>query len=158
MARGPDEDERLMLPERSVARGTKVFIQELALYLHASSATLRQTARRWGILHSVTRGPCVPPIDYVTEQGALRLIVATRAKQGGLYQKGEQFHEWRLRETLWTRAYKAKKRAKRKAEQVALVTRSQIALAIPQAGTEDDSRGVCEAGGIGIAETPAVST
>lgn len=158
MARQPAEDERLLLPAGSVTRGTRVFLKELSDYLHHPIGQLRRMAKRRGILKSSTIRLPDRRVEWVTEQGALRLITWARAKQGHAYHSGHKFHEEATRIAAAMFHVQQRNRAKRKAERAALKVQAALALAIPPAGTEDDSRGVCEAGGIGIAETPAVST
>lgn len=158
MAHRPAEVSRAILPARTATWGTRVFLKDLAEYLHERTSKLCVRARGWGILHRIGLGSGRASEYWVTEQGALRLIAHFRALQGAEYMAGRQFHEVKAKNAARMKVEHARQRAQRKAERAALNVRTHLCIAIPPAGTEDDSRGVCEAGGIEIAETPAVSS
>lgn len=141
MARQPDRDERLLVPACSGERGERVYVRELAQYLHHRSGVLMKFARQRGILHWASRGACFPPVPWVTVDGAKRLIAFVRTLQGAKYHSGIDFHRHQEMMAAAQLRCQARKRARAEAEQNALNTRAHLCIAFPRADTEDESRG-----------------
>jgi hypothetical protein len=147
MARRPELDEPFQCHIGAATRGTRVFVRELAKYLHHNPGAVRRYANRHGFLYWVRQGPNRPPLPYVTEAGAMRIIAYFRALQGGMYLKGYKFHENRQR----IAEYAARKAAACRARASLLAHMGAMAptnggstphdpLAIPPAGTEDEAQ------------------
>jgi hypothetical protein len=92
----PAADERLVVPESSGRTTERVFIVELAQYLHHRVGVVRRFARRHGLLRS-QRLANRRLVDWVSPYGAQRIIAYVRAIQGCAYLQGHQFHELRER-------------------------------------------------------------
>lgn len=125
MTRQPVWDERIVVPARSVGNRNRVYLKELAQYLHQQTGRLRKFARR----HEMLRGPRMA--EWVSEYAAMRLIAYVRRMQGAIYETGESFHEVRAREARWQRQKQARKRAERT---ISLANSSAGTEAEPQAG------------------------
>ena len=91
------DDERLVLPERSVLRGERIYIRELTEFLGYKGGIVRRFAKRSGLIKRVSVGATRAPAEYVTVYGAMRVIAYIRALQGDMYNKGRMFHEERER-------------------------------------------------------------
>lgn len=90
------EDERIVVPARSVATEERIYLKELAKFLHHRSGVLRQFAKKRALLHTVSLGSSKGAAEYLTPYGAMRVIAYIRALQGAEYQRGKDFH--RIRE------------------------------------------------------------
>jgi len=125
------------MPEDRRPSKERIYLKELAWYLHHSLTTIRAFAKRHGWLRttlSMTHGR----VAYVSPYAAQRIIAYIRAVQGDEYLQGRQFHEVRARE----------------AELLCQRRRAKKALAISRAGAED--RASEAPANIGIAETAVV--
>ena len=138
MAQGPVEDERLVLPERSATDRDRVFLVELVPYLHEPALAVHRLAKKLGVLRYLSFGSGYSPRAYVSAWGALRIIAIFRAQQGKLYLEGKDFHALRTRAAEVDRSRKAKRKQSRKAAAEALNIQSNLCIAIPRAGTEDE--------------------
>lgn len=141
MTRRPERDEPLALDLGAARRGGRVYLRELAAYLHHKPRDLRIFANNQGILYWQGRGAGRASVPYVSEQGAMRIIAHIRAIQGAEYLEGRPFHELRLAAAAYMTRAKARKLEKLKEENQALEAKCRLLLAIPRAGTEDESRG-----------------
>ena len=141
MTRRPERDEPLALDLGAATRGGRVYLRELAAYLHHKVRELRVFANNQGILYWQGRGAGRSSVPYVSEQGAMRIIAHVRAIQGAEYLEGKPFHELRLAAAAQMARSNARKREILKQENQALEAKSRLLLAIPRAGTEDESRG-----------------
>lgn len=113
MARQPDGDERLVAQSCSVVTtGDRVYVKELAEYLGHPLVLVRRYLRQRRLMHKVSRGSSYPPIAYVTEATALRVIAHFRAIQGEQYLQGKDFHARLERERAARRRLYARLRAK----------------------------------------------
>lgn len=91
----PVGDERLVVPPRSPLRKERIYLGDLAKYLHHNPGTLIRVAKRQGWLRK-TGGSCIlGNVRYVSEYAAQRLIAYIRALQGAMYHQGCNFHEHR---------------------------------------------------------------
>jgi hypothetical protein len=89
----PADDERLVVPEPGRYTGEKIFLTELAAYLHHRSGDLMDFARKHGFLKRIwARGAAV---YWVHPYGAQRIISYIRALQGDHYLQGNDFHKER---------------------------------------------------------------
>jgi hypothetical protein len=126
----PAADERLVVPEPGARSTERVFVVELAHYLHHRVGVVRRFAKRNGLLRS-QRLANRRLVHWVSPYGAMRIIAYVRAIQGDSYLQGRQFHE--LRES-WA---------------------AQKRLAISRAEADDErQRSACETS---VAETAVVS-
>lgn len=57
-------------------------MHELARHLGERIRTVQVFAREHGLLHRKSRGSSRPPVFYVTEEAAMRIIAVFRSKQG----------------------------------------------------------------------------
>jgi hypothetical protein len=126
---------------------------ELARYLDHDQRYVRAYARRLGLLRFASGRSGFNGAFYLTPEGAQRVMAHIRAVQGKEYLRGKDYHAEKERHMQSVNAWRAKK----KAEQAALLARSQFAIAFPRAGTEDESREE-RAGRVDIAETAVVSS
>jgi len=136
MARGPSSDERSVLPSRETGwRGERVFLRELADYLHHDYVALWKFARHRGLLRHAyrLRGRRAYWVSVAT---AARLILFARALQGTKDLGGIDHHHRMER----IRANKRRAKARLKAEQLKL-NNQHLCIANSGAGTEDESRG-----------------
>jgi hypothetical protein len=133
MTQRPADDERIVCAPYEGPSELRIYVTELAQYLHHRGSLIKKFAKRANLLKGCRDLP------YVTVHGAQRIIAYIRAIQGAEYMRGRQFHEWNERE----QQLMARKRAAKKA------------LAISGAGTED--RASEAPANIGIAETAVVS-
>lgn len=141
MTRRPERDEPLALDLSAATRGGRVYLYELSKYLHHKVRDLRIFANNQGILYWHGRGAGRAKVPYVSEQGAMRIIAHIRAIQGAEYLEGKAFHELRLAAAACLARAHARKREKLKVDKQALEAKGRLLLAIPRAGTEDESRG-----------------
>lgn len=118
------------MPEDRKPSKERIWLKELAQYLHHSSKTIQAFAKKHGWLRKARGIMRYEP--YVSPYAAQRIIAYIRAVQGDEYLQGRQFHEVRAREAELTRGRMRAKRAAKKA------------LAISEAGTEDErQRSAC---------------
>ena len=93
----PAGDERAVVPTRSevssAALKERVFLADLARYLHHRIGVLRKFGKKEGLIRRAGRGGAHPPAEYVSVYGAMRIIAYVRAIQGENYLHGRQFHE-----------------------------------------------------------------
>jgi hypothetical protein len=119
-------DERLVVPARSVVSKERVFLRDLAQYLHHGQAALKRFAKKHRLLHLGPRRAGREAVAWVTPYGATRIIAYIRAIQGERYARGLDYH----RECERSRAYDAQKRVRKK-----------LAIAISRAGAEAEPSG-----------------
>ena len=107
VTRRPAGDEKFLVPARSEVNGGRVYVQELAQFLHHSVGTVRKAAKAYGFLKRISMGSCYPHRDYVTEWAAMRLIAHFRILQGEQYENYIDFHKERERNAALLRKKKA---------------------------------------------------
>lgn len=109
----PAGDERLVVPDPGDRTTERVFLTELARYLHHRSSYLKAFAKQHGFLRS---SPTQCGRAYwVRPYGAMRIIAYIRALQGDAYLQGKQFHEERAK---WAEQAKRKRERKKMGERV----------------------------------------
>ncbi len=140
MARRPTEDEPFRVDVGARTHNTKVFIHELAGYLHHGVPAVRAFARKMGLLHWAGRGAAYDSVAYVTEAGAKRIIAHVRALQGAKYMAGKPHHELVEAATAYTRLRNARIAEERNREKQASEVKKSLTLAIPRADTEDEPK------------------
>jgi len=109
MARGPAEDERLVvraLPER--IHGERIFVRDLADYLCVQQKLIRAWARPRNLLHKASGGSARAGYHWVTAPVATRIIAYFRALQGAEYLAGNEIHEKRERDRCARRRRRGK--------------------------------------------------
>ena len=111
MPRRPAADERLVVPECSGASKERIYLRDLAKFLHLGVQTLRKVAKRYGYLRFGPRGPQMHVVEYVSVYAAMRLIAWGHAIQGEIYLQGENFHRTREQGLLSERRCKGRKRS-----------------------------------------------
>jgi len=77
----------------SAALKERVFLADLARYLHHRIGVLRKFGKKEGLIRRASRGTAHDPAEYVSAYGAMRIIAYVRAIQGENYLHGRQFHE-----------------------------------------------------------------
>lgn len=75
----------------------RIFVKDLAEYLHVNPRKLMQRANKQDLLRWVHVGIAPRYLAYVTPHGAMRLIAYVRAIQGAAYQTGKLLHDERAR-------------------------------------------------------------
>lgn len=114
MPQSAHEDERIVVPARSVPTEERIYLKELAKFLHHRTGVLRQFAKKRALLHKVSLGISKEPAEYLTPYGAMRVIAYIRALQGAEYLSGRDFHglreQW-AKEKAQRMARRAKKPA-----------------------------------------------
>jgi hypothetical protein len=77
----------------SAALKERVFLKDLAKYLHHRIGVLRKFGKKEGLIRRAGLGTAHDPAEYVSAYGAMRIIAYVRAIQGDNYLHGRQFHE-----------------------------------------------------------------
>lgn len=111
MARGPEVYECLVPEIRYGERRERVYITELARYLHHPAKAIRKFAKQHGYLR---RYPRFPNMDHVAPHAARQIILWARTIQGEWYVNGKDFHAYQdkiaksRRECRWRAEARAK--------------------------------------------------
>ncbi len=141
MARPAVLDQRSVLTFRAPRARERIYLKDLSKFLDCGTARLRRWAKRNGIWHA---GDVVREPEWVTPQGAMRIIAHIRAWQQRVYESGHRYHE---RQDY----YRARRGQRRPSGAKGLANLSAGTDAEPQL------RDVGGAVGEAVAETPAVS-
>lgn len=110
MTRRPDEDETIVLGERSGwAGGERFYLAEVALFLHQSAKSVRKWARRQRLIKRLpVKAMGVQNVEYFTRYSAMRVIAHFRLVQGELHLNGKDHHHIVDRDRAWRERQKAK--------------------------------------------------
>jgi len=103
-------------PDPAIRR-ERVYLTELARFLHHSVVALRKYARQRGLLHHSSRFPGRTAVYWVTAQTAMRLIAFARGVQGQWALDGKDFHAHQERDVMDQR--KCRERKAERARQAA---------------------------------------
>lgn len=142
MAGRRDDGTDIIGSGRSVPRSDeRIFILDLAQFLHHRAGVLRRFARKHGYLRKVGLGIGRDGVHYVSVYAAMRIIAYIRAIQGEQYLNGKNFHEERQKRLEYGR------------KRSALQSRGPQQMLHPQRGTGPVPESV---GGELSKETPAV--
>jgi hypothetical protein len=110
MTRQPDADERFIVPVRGGPTEERVYLRDLAKYLHHNGGAIRRFGKKRALLHRVRCGNGRAAEEYFSPYGALRVIAYIRALQGEGYRRGRPFHEQREQGAAYMREYMRKQR------------------------------------------------
>lgn len=88
--------EALLLPKEREKRGEKVWVSELAAFLGCAPLLIHRIARPLNLI-SYRGGMQAGPQAYLTPRGAMRVMIAVRARQGAAAIEGKDYWAARLR-------------------------------------------------------------
>jgi len=125
-------------PREREWRGERVFLQELAEYLHHDYVALYKFAQRRGLLYYSSRLK-FQRLYWVTVATAARIILFARTLQGEKELGGIDHH--RRMESIRARARRGKARKKAALAEQMKLNNLQLCIANSGADTEDESRG-----------------
>lgn len=112
MTRRPDEDETIVLGERSGwAGGERFYLKEVAVFLHQSAKSVRKWARRQRLIKRIRMrivGGGSDYVEYFTRYSAMRVIAHFRLVQGELHLRGKDYHRKKDMDRAWQLRQKAK--------------------------------------------------
>lgn len=92
-----------MVPPYSGWDKERIYVKELAQFLHHRTGLIKRFAKEEGLLRKVSCGHGRPAAYYVSPYGAMRIIAWVRAMQGQVYLEGKDYHGLRAKQREWNR-------------------------------------------------------